>query len=72
MAASVSPRPCPAARAELKPGDLVTAVGDRRVAKPSDLASAVQSNWPGDRIEVHVMLAGDALIVAMELDGPSR
>ena len=59
-----------AERAGLQPGDLVTAIGARRIAKLSDLISAVQLRRPGDRIDVRVMRGGGERVVAVELDGP--
>jgi S1-C subfamily serine protease len=59
-----------AERAGVEPGDLVTAVGARRIVKPSDLTSAVQLHRPGDRIDVHLMRGDVARIVPVELDGP--
>ncbi len=59
-----------AERAGLKPGDLVTAVGERRIVKSSDLKSAIELHRPGDRIEVRVTRSDGARVVPLKLDGP--
>lgn len=59
-----------AERAGLKPGDLVTAVGERRIVRSSDLKSAIELHRPGDRIEVRVTRSDGARVVQLKLDGP--
>ena len=49
-----------AAAAGLEPGDVVTAVGDRAIAKPSDLETAIQLHRPGDSISIDYLRAGEA------------
>ncbi len=68
MAVTMSPGRSPE-RAGLRPGDLVTAIGARRIVKPSDFSSAVQLHRPGDRIEMRVTRGGGERVVAVELDG---
>lgn len=48
----------PAARAGLRPGDLVLAAGERRVESPRDLASAVADAKPGAQIALTVVRDG--------------
>ena len=42
----------PAARAGISAGDVITAVGGRDVASPTDLSSIMQQHHPGDRVAV--------------------
>jgi putative serine protease PepD len=44
----------PAAKAGMKPGDLILSVGDQPVGSVDDLATALASHKPGDRIPVKV------------------
>ncbi len=57
-----------AARAGLKPGDLVTAIGARRIGKASELYSAVHQYRPNDRLEVHVTRGDESQVVLVDLD----
>jgi len=59
-----------AMRAGLRPGDLITAIGARRIVKATDLTGAIQLHRPGDRIEVRVRRGDDRRVVSVELDGP--
>ncbi len=57
-----------AARAGLKPGDLVTAIGARDIFKASDLYSAVYQHRPADRLEVRLTRDEKSRVVTLELD----
>ena len=49
-----------AAAAGLEPGDVVTAVGERAVAKPSDVATAIQLHRPGETVVIEYLRGGEA------------
>jgi putative serine protease PepD len=49
----------PAARAGLRTGDLIVAVGGERVAEPDDVAAAIQDRSPGESVEVEVRRDGE-------------
>ena len=49
-----------AAAAGLEPGDLVIAIGERPVAKPSDVATAIQLHRPGETVVIEYLRAGEA------------
>ncbi len=49
-----------AAAAGLQPGDVVTAIGERAIAKPSDVATAIQLQRPGDTVLIEYLRAGEA------------
>ncbi|HVL05843.1 MAG TPA: trypsin-like peptidase domain-containing protein [Acidimicrobiales bacterium] len=42
----------PADAAGLRAGDVITALGDRRISSPEDLSGAVRAHRPGDRVEL--------------------
>jgi S1-C subfamily serine protease len=42
----------PAADAGLRIGDVITTVGDRRIAKPSDVTSAIHLHRPGETVSI--------------------
>lgn len=48
----------PAAKAGMQPGDVITAVGDRTVALPRDLAEAVAAVKPGGTVTLHLVRDG--------------
>ena len=50
----------PAAKAGLQPGDVVTAVGERPVTQPRDLAEAVAAVKPGGSVTLHLLRDGKA------------
>lgn len=56
-----------AAAAGLEPGDVVTAVGARAVAKPSDVATAIQLYRPGDTVAIAYLRAGEARRASLRL-----
>ena len=57
----------PAARAGVRAGDVIVAVGGRRIADPDDVAAAIQDRRPGDSVEVELRRGGDARTVDVEL-----
>ena len=63
-------RPPPAARpreAGVRAGDVIVAVGGKRIADPDDVAAAIQDRRPGDSVEVELRRGGDARTVDVEL-----
>ena len=48
----------PADRAGLENGDVIVGVGGDRVAEPDDVAGAISSRQPGDRVSVEVRGGG--------------
>jgi S1-C subfamily serine protease len=58
-----------AARAGLRPGDIVTAIGTRDIFKTSDLYSVIYLHRPADQLEVHFARENKSRIVTFELDG---
>ncbi len=59
----------PAAKAGIRAGDVITAVGSQRVADPVSLIAAVRSNAPGDTVPVHVTRAGKTITISVTLAG---
>jgi serine protease Do len=59
----------PAAKAGLQPGDVITAVGDRAVTQPRDLAEAVAAVKPGGSITLHLLRDGKAIEQKVTLGG---
>ncbi len=57
----------PAARAGIRAGDVVVAVGGERVREPDDVAAAIQDAAPGDRVDVEVRRDGEARTLTVEL-----
>jgi len=49
----------PADIAGIRPGDVLTALGDRRIASPDDLGAAVRAHKPGDRVELRWLRGSD-------------
>lgn len=45
----------PAARGELRRGDVITRVGDRRIEAVEDVYAALREHQPGDEVEVEVL-----------------
>ena len=56
-----------AAAAGLEPGDVVTAVGARAVAKPSDLETAIQLHRPGESVAIDYLRDGEARQATLRL-----
>jgi len=57
----------PAARAGLRPGDLIVTVGGERIADPDDVAAAIQDRAPGDSVDVDVRRGGERRTLEVEL-----
>jgi len=57
----------PAAKAGLKPGDIVVKAGDRAVAGPEDLTLALRDSKPGDRRTLEVLRGGKRERVSVTL-----
>jgi serine protease Do len=51
----------PAAKAGVQPGDVITAVGERQVTQPRDLAEAVAAVKPGGSVTLHLLRDGKAI-----------
>jgi putative serine protease PepD len=48
----------PAERAGLRPGDIIKKVGDVEVKEPADVAAALETRAPGDKVEIEVERSG--------------
>ena len=57
----------PAEAAGLKVGDVVVAIGDRRIRQASDVTAAVQLRRPGDTLVLDLLRDGTALTVKLAL-----
>jgi len=57
----------PAAKAGLKPGDVITAVNDERIEGPAALVERLREHRPGDRIRLSVKRGGDDLSLRVRL-----
>jgi putative serine protease PepD len=57
----------PAAESELRVGDRVTAVGERKIAEAADIASAVGEYEPGDRVKLTVQRNGEQRTIEVQL-----
>jgi putative serine protease PepD len=57
----------PAASSDLRPGDRITAVGDREIKDPADLSTAVLEHKPGDRVELKVVRGGQQRTIDVQL-----
>jgi len=62
----------PAAKAELQAGDVITALGRRRIPGPEALVSAIAERKPGDRVTISYERRGEARSVSLELAAASR
>ncbi len=56
-----------AERAGLRPGDVIVAVGARRVRKASDVTSALQLHRPGERVSLSVRRGGASAMIELRL-----
>ena len=61
----------PAVAAGLRPGDVITALADRRISSPEDLSSAVRAHKPGDRVELRWQRGTDERTGAVTLSAAS-
>ena len=59
----------PAAKAGLQPGDVITAVGERAVTQPRDLAEAVAAVKPGGNVTLRLLRDGKAIEQKVTLGG---
>ena len=57
-----------AARAGLRPGDIITAIGERPVESPSELRSILRQYSAGDSVEISVYRAGENFTVTLVFD----
>jgi putative serine protease PepD len=57
----------PAARAGLRTGDLIVAVGGERIAGPDDVAAAIQDREPGESVDVEVRRYGELRTLEVRL-----
>ena len=57
----------PAAKATLKPGDVVTRIGGQGIDGVGDVYSALRQNEPGDKVVIAVQRGGDALTFTVAL-----
>jgi serine protease Do len=57
----------PAARAGLKPGDIIAKVDGRRVETPAGLSRAVAGLTPGTKIELDVIRSGERRTITVDL-----
>jgi hypothetical protein len=69
--AQVTPKG-PAARAGMQAGDILTAVVGGKVASPRDVAKALLSHNPGDRIPVEIGRGGKTVTLDVGLGGATR
>ena len=58
----------PASRAGLSKGDVITSVDGRPVSKPEDVAAAIESKRPGDRVRIEVRRGSDTTDFDVRLD----
>jgi putative serine protease PepD len=57
----------PAQAGGLRPGDIVTGVGGRKVLAPEDISAAIDARKPGERIDVEVQRAGAERTLSVRL-----
>jgi putative serine protease PepD len=57
----------PAAKAGIQPGDVITEVDGEHVQSPDDVASAIEDNKPGDKVEVQVDRNGSSHTIQVTL-----
>ncbi|MGK5555485.1 trypsin-like peptidase domain-containing protein [Actinomadura kijaniata] len=57
----------PADKAGLKPGDVITKLGDRPVEDPADLSAQIRSRAPGDKLKVTYIRDGKETTVEVTL-----
>jgi len=63
----------PGAKAGLKPGDIITRVGDTEITSAEDLLTALRKHAPGDEVTIHVVReAGETDVKATLADLPSE
>jgi putative serine protease PepD len=57
----------PAAKAGIQPGDVIVQVGGERVQDPADVATAIENNKPGDKVDVKVERNGSEHTIQVTL-----
>jgi len=57
----------PAARAGLRPGDLIVGLGDEEVGTVEDFLAALRKHEPGDRVDVQILRDGRTRKIAVEV-----
>jgi S1-C subfamily serine protease len=57
----------PAAQAGIRPGDVVTAIGETQVSTVEDLLGALRRQKPGDQVSVSIVRDGRATTVDVML-----
>jgi putative serine protease PepD len=57
----------PAAKAGLRPGDLVVAIDGQSVADPSEMSARVRAHKPGDRVTLKVVRGGNETTITATL-----
>lgn len=62
----------PADAVGLRAGDVITALGDRRISSPEDLSGAVRAHKPGDRVELRWQRGSQERSAAVTLTQASR
>ena len=62
----------PAEAAGLRPGDVITAVGDDEINSSDDLSTAIRKRQPGDRVEVRWQRGSDERSATVTLSQTSR
>ena len=56
-----------AEKAGLKKGDIITKVGDRKIADPEELATAIKKQKPGEKVSITILRDNKEQIVTTEL-----
>jgi putative serine protease PepD len=62
----------PAARAGIRPGDVIVGVDGKRIAEPDDVAGAISAKDPGDEVSVELRGAGAGATRDVQVDLGNR
>lgn len=62
----------PAQKAGLKEGDVITAIGDKKVSTPEDLSEIIGDRKPGEKVDVQYFRRGRTRTATAELAGRSN
>jgi len=57
----------PAEKADLRPGDIIVGIADRKVEGNEDVTASVEERKPGDEVDVKVVRAGDEKTLKVRL-----